>query len=61
MAKIAIVCTFEADSGFLPIAFTDVEPIHPIEIAGKTVPMAIEATVAQSLIESTSMIQKFEI
>jgi len=61
MARIAIVCTFEADSGFLPIAFTDVEPIQPIEIAGKIVPMAIEATVAHNLIESISMSRKFEI
>jgi hypothetical protein len=58
MAKIAIVCTFDAASGFLPIDFTAEEPIQPIEIAGNTVPAAIEATVAHNLIESISMFLK---
>ena len=56
MAKIAIVCTFDADSGFLPIDFTAEEPIQPIEIAGKIVPAAIEATVAHKRIESISIL-----
>jgi ABC-type uncharacterized transport system YnjBCD permease subunit len=57
MAKIAIVCTLLAASGFLPIDFTAEEPIQPIEIAGKTVPAAIEATVAHNRIESISAIE----
>ena len=59
MAKIAIVCTFEAASGFLLIDFTAFTPIQPIEIAGKTVPHAIAATVAHNLIDSASILYFF--
>ena len=34
IAKIAMVCTFDAASGFLPMASTDFEPIQPIASAG---------------------------
>jgi hypothetical protein len=55
IAKIAIVCTFEAASGFLAIDLTALDPIQPIEIAGNMVPQAIAATVAHKRIESISM------
>jgi hypothetical protein len=53
--KIMAVWIFEAASGFLAIDFTAEEPIHPIEIAGKIVPIAIATTVAHKRIESISM------
>jgi hypothetical protein len=59
MAKIAIVCTFDAASGFLAIDFTAEEPIQPIEIAGKIAPTAITAPVTISLVVSMSAIMFF--
>jgi len=53
--SIIAVWIFEAASGFLAIDFTAEEPIHPIEIAGNIVPIAIAATVAHKRIESISM------
>ena len=57
MAKIAIVCTFDAASGFLPIAFNAVDPIQPIEIAGNIVPRAIAPTTANMRIDSASIVK----
>jgi len=55
IAKIAIVCTFDAASGFLPIDFKAVDPIQPIEIAGKIVPKAIVPAVISKRNDSVSM------
>ena len=35
IAKMAMVCTFDAASGFLPMASTDFEPIQPMANAGE--------------------------
>ena len=55
IARIAIVCTLLAASGFLPIAFKAEEPIQPIEIAGKIAPRAMVPATANVRIPSISM------
>jgi hypothetical protein len=59
IAKMAIVCTFEAASGFLPIASTDFEPIQPMASAGVMVPMPIAMAVPMIFMLLTSIINNF--
>jgi len=59
IAKIIAVCTFEADSGFLLIDLTAVDPIQPMEMAGNMVPNTIDDTVAHKRTVSASIFLMF--
>src|SRR3989338_8163296 len=56
IAKIIAVWTFGAASGFLPIASAPFDPIHPIAIAGKIVPIPINMAIANSFAVSVSIV-----
>ena len=56
IAKIIAVWTFDADSGFRPMASAPLDPMRPMAIAGAIVPTPMTIAIANNFIDSASIV-----